>query len=88
VREHGWLRNLRSISDFKGSGGVTVGRVQALTNDQLLLEPNNDGNEAADVFVLNSPVRGVFLGDRVRVSYQKNNGKKVALRIEELSSRQ
>ncbi|HET6142895.1 MAG TPA: chloride channel protein [Candidatus Acidoferrales bacterium] len=89
VREHGWLRNLRSVSGFRSNGGVSVGRVQALTDEQLLLLiPNNDEDEHEDAFVLNGPVRGVFLGDEVRVSYQRNNGKKVALRIEELSSRQ
>jgi CBS domain-containing protein len=88
VREHGWLKNLRSISDYKSNGGVTIGRVQSLTDEQLSLIPNTDGDDLADVFVLNTPVRGVLLGDQVRVSYQKNNGKKVAVRIEELSSRQ
>ena len=88
VREHGWLKNLRTISDFKGNGGVTVGRVESLTDEQLLLVPNGDSDEPADVYFLNAPVRGVLLGDRVRVSYRKNNGQKVALRIEELSSRQ
>jgi CIC family chloride channel protein len=93
VREHGWLRNLRTISDFKGNGGVTVGRVQSLTDGELLLipnavEPNTNEDDPADVFVLNTPVRGVFLGDKVRVSYRRNNGKKIAVRIEELSSRQ
>ena len=88
VREHGWLKNLRSISDYKSNGGVTIGRVQSLTDEQLSLIPNTDGDDLADVFVLNTPVRGVSLGDQVRVSYQKNNGKKVAVRIEELSSRQ
>jgi CBS domain-containing protein len=88
VREHGWLKNLRSISDFKGNGGVTVGRVESLTDEELLLTPNSDSDEPADIYLLSAPVRGVLLGDRVRVSYRKNNGQKVAVRIEELSSRQ
>lgn len=89
VREHGWLRNLRSISDYKGDGrGVTVGRVESLTDQLLLLAPNGDSDDPADVYLLRAPVRGVLLGDRVRVSYQKNKGQKVAVRIEELSSRQ
>jgi hypothetical protein len=88
VREHGWLKNLRSTSDHKGNRGVTVGRVESLTDDQPLLSPNSDSDEPADIYVLSAPVRGVLLGDRVRVSYQKNNGEKFAVRIEELSSRQ
>ena len=50
--------------------------------------PNLAAGESAEEFALNAPVRGVFLGDEVRVSYRKENGRKVALRIEELSSRQ
>jgi CBS domain-containing protein len=88
VREHGWLKNLRSISDFDGNGGVTVGHVASLTDKHLLLAPNTDSDEPADVYVLGAPVRGVLLGDKVRVSYRKSNGQKVAVRIEELSSRQ
>jgi CBS domain-containing protein len=88
VRENGWLENFRSISDYEGNGGVTEGRVESLTDEQLLLTPNADSDEPANVYLLNAPVRGVLLGDRVRVSYQKNNGQKVAVRIEELSSRQ
>jgi hypothetical protein len=42
----------------------------------------------AEEFALDAPVRGVFLGDEVRVSYYNENGRKVAVRIEELSSRQ
>jgi H+/Cl- antiporter ClcA/CBS domain-containing protein len=88
VREHGWLKNLRSISDFNDNGGVTVGHVASLTDKHLLLAPNTDSDEPADVYVLSAPVRGVLLGDRVRVSYRKNSGQKVAVSIEELSSRQ
>jgi len=40
------------------------------------------------VFALSAPVRGVFLGAEVRVSYRRDNGRKIAVRIEELSSRQ
>ncbi|HWF12120.1 MAG TPA: chloride channel protein, partial [Candidatus Acidoferrales bacterium] len=88
VREHGWLNNLRSISDRKGNHGVTVGRVASLTEKHLLLAPSADSDEPSDVYVLSAPVRGVLLGDEVRVSYEQNDGRKVAIRIEELSSRQ
>ena len=38
--------------------------------------------------MLKRPVRGVFLGDEVRVNYREKNGRKVVARVEELSSRQ
>ena len=88
VRDHGWLRNLKSIPENRGNRGVAIGRVESLTDDQLLLTPNSHLSGPAEVFALSAPVRGVFLGDEVRVSFRKENGRKVVARIEELSSRQ
>ncbi len=88
VREHGWLRNLRSVPENQGPAGVATGRVESLADDQLLLILNSDSSGTPEEFALDAPVRGVFLGDEVRVSYRKESGRKVAMRIEELSSRQ
>ena len=88
VREHGWLRNLKSIPANRGDRGVALGRVESLTDNQLLLTPNEPSGGSAEEFALSAPVRGIFLGDEVRVSYRKENGRKVVARIEELSSRQ
>jgi H+/Cl- antiporter ClcA/predicted transcriptional regulator len=88
VREHGWLRNLRSVRENRDNGRVAIGLVQSLTDDQIILTPNSDPSATADVFVLSTPVRGLFLGDKVRVSYRNENGHNIAVRIEELSSRQ
>ena len=88
VRDHGWWRNLKSIPENRGIGGVAVGRVESLTDDQILLTANSQSTGTAEVFALSAPVRGVFLGDEVRISYRKENGRKVVARIEELSSRQ
>jgi CBS domain-containing protein len=86
VRERGWWRNLKSVPENRGDIGVAVGWVESVTEDQLLLTQNSHSSGPAEVFVLSMPVRGVFLGDEVRVSYRNQNGRKVALRIEELSS--
>ncbi len=88
VREHGWLRGLRSIPENRDNGRVAIGLVQSLTEDELILTPNLDPSATANVFVLSVPARGLFLGDKVRVSYRNENGRKTAVRIEELSSRQ
>ena len=88
VREHGWWRNLRAMPENRGNGGVAIGRVESITNDQILVTLHLRSSGPAEEFVLNAPVRGVFLGDEVRVSYHNENGRKVAVRIEELSSRQ
>jgi CBS domain-containing protein len=89
VRDHGWLRNLASTPEGAGrGGGVTIGRIVALTEDEIHITLNSHAGAPAEGFALSAPARGVFLGDEVRVSYWKENGRKVALRIEELSSRQ
>jgi CBS domain-containing protein len=88
VRDHGWWRNLNSIPENRGNGGVAIGRVKSLTEDTLFLTPDSDSSCPTEEFALNAPARGVFLGDEVRVSYRKENGHKVAMRVEELSSRQ
>jgi CBS domain-containing protein len=86
VRDRGWWRNLKSVPENRGDIGVAVGWVESVTEDQLLLTQNSHSSGTAEVFALSMPVRGVFLGDEVRVSYRNQNGRKVALRIEELSS--
>ena len=86
VRERGWWRNLKSMPENRGDIGVATGCVESITDDQILLTLNSDSGGAAEVFALSMPVRGVFLGDEVQVSYRNQNGRKVALRIEELSS--
>ena len=88
VREHGWWRNLKAMPENRGNGGVAIGRVESITNDQILVTLHLRSSGPAEEFVLNAPVRGVFLGDEVRVSYHNENGRKVVVRIEELSSRQ
>jgi CIC family chloride channel protein len=86
VRDRGWWRNLKSVPENRGEIGVAVGRVEGVTEDQLLLQPNSHSSGPAEEFALSMPVRGVFLGDEVRVSYRNQSGRKVALRIEEISS--
>ncbi len=88
VRDYGWLRNLRSVPENRGSGGIAIGSVESLSDDQIFLALNSHSNGPTEKFLLNAPVRGIFLGDKVRVSYRSENGHKVALRVEELSSRQ
>jgi chloride channel protein, CIC family len=88
VRDHGWLRDLKSIPENRGNSGVVIGRVESLTDDHLVLTLNSHSSGPVEEFALSAPVRGVFLGDEVRVSYRKENGRKVVARIEELSSRQ
>lgn len=88
VREHGWLRNLKSIPENRGDRGVAIGRVESVTEDRLVLVLNSVSTNNIEEFLLIAPVRGVFVGDEVCVSYRKENGRKVATRTEELSSRQ
>ena len=87
VREHGWFRNMRYKSN--GSrGGMVTGRVAAINNEQISIRLDGTEKDRLEEFALKAPARGVSLGDEVRVSYQKSQEKKIALRIVELSSRQ
>jgi hypothetical protein len=89
VREHGWLRALASNSENGNSGsGIATGRIIGLSNNEIRLTPNSHADSSAEDFALSEPLRGVILGDEVRVSYRNEKGRKVAVRIEELSSRQ
>jgi CIC family chloride channel protein len=88
VREHGWWRNLKSLPGDRGIGGVFTGRVESFTDERLVLIPNLHSSGAAEEFALSAPMRRVFLGDEIRVSYRKENGRKIVARIEEISSRQ
>jgi hypothetical protein len=88
VRELGWLRGFGPVPLAGGSGDVATGRVVSLTNGEIRIALNSHGASEGDEFSLTEPARGVSLGDRVRVRYRNENGRKVAMKIEELSSRQ
>jgi len=88
VRDYGWLQNLKSIPENRGKEEVAIGRVESLSSDSLLLTLNLNLTGAAEEFSLIASARGVSLGDEVRVTYRNENRRKVAMRIEQLSSRQ
>ena len=88
VRDHGWWRSLKSLPENRGNGGVAVGRVESLTDSELLLSMDSHSGGAAETFALSAPVRGVLLGHKVRVRYRQENERKVAVQIEEISGRQ
>ena len=87
VREDGWFRDLREGGDGDG-GGIATGRVAAINSHEICLRLDETVDGPVEEFALNAPARGVSPGDEVRVNYRNLNGKKIVLRIEELSSRQ
>jgi hypothetical protein len=62
VRDHVWLRDLKSIPENRGNRSVAIGRVDSLTDDQLLLTPNSHPSGPAEEFALNAPVGEYFWG--------------------------
>ena len=91
VREHGWLKNLSTGGGHRGTAGMVTGRVAAINGDEIHITAASQpgGVEEVEKFVLSIPVRGVFVGDEVRVDYRNDDkGHKIALRVVELSSRQ
>jgi CBS domain-containing protein len=88
VREHGWYSNLRDGASNRERSGVATGRVAAIDQGFLRITLDEFEDGLAEEFTLKVPARGIVLGDEVRVNYRNDKGRKVAMRIEELSSRQ
>ncbi len=89
MRDHGWFRNLRTgAHKSKDQRGVITGRVSALDRDRIaILQQNGEAKVVSD-FVLREPLRGIRVGDYVRVRYRGDAGRSVAMQVEEISSRQ
>jgi CIC family chloride channel protein len=88
AREHGWIRTYQVGKRLEGRNNVIKGRVVAIDHDTLRIVANEVQNGQSEEFALSVPARAVFPGDTVRVAYRTDNGSKIAIRIEELSSRQ
>jgi hypothetical protein len=73
---------------------MVAGYVVDINAERLRLAPSaaaGDGKSVANAveeFVLVRPVPGISPGDRVRVRFHDENGRHVALSVEELHSRQ
>jgi chloride channel protein, CIC family len=87
VREDGWFSNMNAGSDGR-RGGVLTGRVAAIHHDEISIGLDETADGPVEEFALNAPARGVSVGDEVRINYRNDRGRKIAFRIEELSSRQ
>jgi CBS domain-containing protein len=87
VREHGWFSSMKAARESR-LGGVVAGRVTALSSDEICIRLDGTEENLVEEFSLSAPARGVSRGDHVRVNYRKEDGRKIAFRIEELSSRQ
>ena len=89
VREHGWFRNISAGGGHRGKGGAVTGRVAGINAGEIRIALDLQTDVGAEEFELTAPARGVFVGDEVRVDYQTDDqGRKIALRIVEVSSRQ
>jgi len=87
VREHGWFSSMKAARESR-LGGMVAGRVTALSSDEICIRLDGTEENLVEEFSLSAPARGVSRGDHVRVNYRKEDGRKIAFRIEELSSRQ
>jgi CIC family chloride channel protein len=89
IRDNGWLRGLRYGRHYRNGAGAVTGRVSAINGQEIQIQLRPDIQEGVEVFTLATPVRGIFAGDEVRVDYRTDEqGRKIALRVVELSSRQ
>jgi CIC family chloride channel protein len=86
LREHGWLDQLLKTSTYAQSTErkTLVGQVVKITSDSLQLVCA-DGETVENVELsLAQPLTGIAQGDRVKVSYRVEDGRKVLQSIEEL----
>jgi len=87
VREHGWFSNMRAARERR-LGGTVTGCVDTLNENEICIRLDGAEENLVEEFALSAPARGVSRGDHVRVNYRSEDGRKIAFRIEELSSRQ
>jgi CIC family chloride channel protein len=87
VREHGWFSSMRAARESR-SAGIVIGLVTGCNSEEIAVRPDGDEDSPVEEFALSAPLRGVFRGDHVRINYRNEDGRKIAVRIEELSSRQ
>jgi CIC family chloride channel protein len=86
LREHGWLDQLLRTSMYAQSTGrkTLVGQVVKIASDSLQLVCA-DGETVENVELsLAQPLTGIAQGDRVKVSYRVEDGRKVLQSVEEL----
>jgi hypothetical protein len=94
VREDGWYRNLSGGGNSGETGGMVTGKVAAISDDEIRIIPDSqltaalELGEDAGEFVLRAPVRGVSVGDEVRIEFRNDQDRRIALRVVELSHRQ
>lgn len=83
-REAGWLHRLRKDGMRHGVPRTIEGNVVGVGEGHLKLRVQ----DAVEDLTVDFPIIGIRPGDHVRVSFQELNGRRVALRIEELATRQ
>jgi CIC family chloride channel protein len=92
VREDGWVRNFSSNGRPEEAGGTVTGRVSGISSGEIRIVSESramaEAGEGGEEFVLHAPLRGVALGDEVRIAFRNEKGRRVAVRVVELSHRQ
>ncbi len=94
VREDGWFRNLAGNGNSGEASGMVIGRVLAVSREEIRIVPDSQSKEeqgtggSGESFVLLAPARGLTSGDEVQIEYRNEQGRRIALRVVELSHRQ
>ena len=83
-REAGWLERLRRDGVAQNAPRTIEGNVVGVGEGHLKLRVE----DAVEDLAVDFPIIGIRPGDHVRVSFQEQNGRRVARRIEELATRQ
>ncbi|MFZ0414852.1 MAG: chloride channel protein [Candidatus Acidiferrales bacterium] len=89
LREHGWVDAIFKTGNYErhAERRFLVGKVAELKETKMELDVTVDGKEQRFDFKLNGPLRGIAIGDVVKVSFVEGKDGRAVQRVEELRAR-
>ncbi|MGB6482007.1 MAG: chloride channel protein [Candidatus Acidiferrales bacterium] len=89
LREHGWIDALLRTGSYEKSvqRKILVGQVAQLKETLIDLDVTADGEVKRFEFKLAAPVRGIAVGDVVKISFTEGPEGRIVERVEELRAR-
>lgn len=89
LREHGWIDTLLRTEHYEKSAQrkMLIGQVAQLKETRIDLDVTTGGEVKRFEFKLSAPVRGIAVGDVVKISYTEGPEGRIVERVEELRAR-
>ena len=89
LREHGWIDAILRTGHYEKAAQrkMLVGQVAELKEAKIDLDVTADGQVKRFEFKLSEPVRGIAIGDVVKITYNEGSEGRIVERVEELRAR-